>query len=200
MPASRLYNHAMRLTLRATLFAAALALSQAGCAAQQHTLKLSEVSTGLRPYENSPYDALLEKPVYYSEIGEPEYDRFFQEAAAVYGSMLFAVHTVERMENVVAGKARATPADVAVLFTLVTDTLPRTQQRAFYLLREGQRLRDKAGSDFWWRPFTAWKVRGAVSEARANLEETRRLIPVLVERVDGLKGAVGWHKLLEKSL
>lgn len=197
---ARLYNHAMPLRTRATLLVFLLALSLAACAGTQHALKLSDVSHGLRAYENSPYDALVDKPVYYTEIGEPEYDRFFQEAAAVYGSMLFAIRTIERMESVVKGQAQPTPADVAVLMTLVTDTLPRTQRRAVYLVSEGQRLRDKAGGDFWWRPFTAMKVRSAVNEARENLEQTRALIPVMIERVAGLQQSVNWMKLLEKSL
>lgn len=190
----------MALRTRATLLAFLLALTLGACAGTQHALKLSDVSSGLRPYENSPYDALVEKPVYYTEIGELEYDRFFQEAAAVYGSMLFAIRTMERMESVVKGESQPTPADVAILMTLVTDTLPRTQRRAAFLVTEGQRLRDKAGGDFWWRPFTAIKVRGAVNEARENLEQTRALIPVMIERVTQLHNSVNWMKLLEKSL
>lgn len=187
----------VQATARALFLVLALALG--ACAGQQHTLKLSQVSTGLRPFEGSPYDALTLKPVHYSEIGEPEYDKFFREAAAVYGSMLFAIHVVKRTEDIVAGKVSPTPLDVRLILTVATDTLPRTHQRAIYLYNESLRLREKMGADFFWKFYKIPKARSAVNEARDNLLETKRLIPELAKRVQELHTKVEWHKMIEKS-
>lgn len=185
--------------LRRSTFLALLLLFTA-CAGQQHSLRLGQVSNGLQAFEGSTYDGLKDHPVYYTEIGEPEYDRFFQEAAAVNGSMHFAMRVAARLDDVVAGREQVTPQDVAVLYMLVKDTLPRTQQRAIYLYSESQRLRDRVGSDFFWRFYKISKVRGAVNEARANLEEAKALVPELMKRLAAVKDRIQLNKLLEHSL
>jgi hypothetical protein len=140
------------------------------------------------------------QPVHYTEIGEPKYDKFFREAAAVYGSMLFAIHVIKRTEDIVAGNVAATPLDLRLILTVATDTLPRSQQRAIYLYNESKTLREEAGSDFFWKFYKIAKVRGAVNEARANLEETKRLVPELVSRLQQLQTRIQWNKMIERSL
>ena len=183
---------------RSTFFLLVLLL--AACAGERHALRLGQVSNGLQPFEGSAYDGLQESPVYYTEIGEPDYDKFFQEAAAVNGSMHFALKVAARLDDVVAGREQVTPQDVAVLYMLVLDTLPRTHQRAVYLYNEGQRLRDRVTSDFFWRFYKIPKVRGAVNEARANLEEAKKSVPELMKRLNAVKDRINLNKLLEKSL
>ncbi len=169
------------------------------CAGERHALKLSHVSPQLKNFEGSPYDALVTQPVHYTSIGEPEYDRFFQEAAAVYGSLLFAMRAVERAQDIVDGKAQATPMDFAIMITVIQDTLPTTQKRAVFLYNESVRLRGKVGSDFGWKFYKISKARGAVNEARDNLEATKVLVPQLIARIQHLHGKIQWNKMLEKS-
>jgi hypothetical protein len=188
----------MRMRAGSTFLFFALLL--AACAGERHALRLGQVSGGLQSFEGSTYDGLAEDPVYYTEIGEPDYDKFFQEAAAVNGSMHFALRVAARLDDIVAGRAKATPQDVAVLYMLVLDTLPRTQKRAVYLYTESQRLRDRVGSDFFWRFYKIGKVRGAVNEARANLEAAKKAVPELMKRLEAVKDRINLNKLLEKSL
>ena len=161
-------------------------LFSAGCAGESHVLRLGQVSPGLTRLEGSPYDALVTEPVHYTVIGMPEYDRFFEESAAAYGSVLLAMKTVDRAQDLIDGKSRPTPLDFMLWFTLLRDTLPRTLQRAAYLENEGRRLREKAPSDFTWHFYKLWQVRSAVKQAQANLEATQRLAPVLMQRLHGL--------------
>jgi hypothetical protein len=175
-------------------------LLSVACAGERHALKLSNISPQLKDFEGSPYDALVTEPVHYTVIGEPEYDRFFQEAAAVYGSLLFAMRAVDRAQAIVDGKAKATPMDFAIMITVIRDTLPTTQKRAIFLYNESIRLREKVGTDFAWKFYKIPKVRGAVNEARDNLESTKKLVPELMTRIRDLSGKIQWNKMLEKSL
>ncbi len=184
--------------LKATALLAALLFTVA-CAAPRQTLRLGQISPGLEAFEGSHYDALATAPVVYSVIGEPEYDRFFQEAAAVHGSMLFALRVIDRAETIVAGRAAPTPADLRLIVTVMTDTLPHTQQRAAYLIEEGERLRGEAAWHFAWRFYKIPRARSAVDEARAHLEESQRLAPVLVARLRDIHERIQYQKFFRFS-
>ena len=182
------------------LLALLFSLLAQACAGERHVLRLSQVSPRLSPFEGSPYDALATGPVSYTVIGEPDYDKFFQEAAAVHGAMLFALRSVERLETIAEGSANPTPLDYTITLTLLTDTLPRTQQRAMYLQKEAMRLRGRIFGDFFWKFYKIPKVRRALNETRENLESTKALVPQLLGRLMNLHRRIKLNKGLEKSL
>ncbi len=192
------YNHAMQSTLRATILIAFL-LAVAACTGTRHNIQLSDVSGGLGRLEFSPYDPLQKEPVTYTTIGEHKYDKFVKEAAALRATMVFTLHTIERFETVVAGKATPNPIDFVLAWQLVTQTLPRTAERAAYLYLEGSRLKEEASSDFFWRFYKIPKAKGALDEARENLIATRDMAPVLIERLEGLVTRIDRKKLLRQS-
>lgn len=174
-------------------------LIASGCASQQHNLRLSEISSGLKPFEGSTYDVLVTGPVHYTTINEPEYDLFFQQVAAAYGSILFIAHTLDRLDEISTGKSQATALDAAVMATIIYNTLPQTERRIYYLVTEGQRLRDKADSDFAWKFYKTYQVRVAVKEAMANAIAIRDGLPKLAKRFKSIQDRVRWDKLIEQS-
>jgi hypothetical protein len=183
---------------RATLFLVLLLILSA-CAGHRESLRLGQISERLGQFEGTDYDVLQASPVHYTRIGEAEYDLYFEEAAAVLGSALFARRVLDRAEEIVGGKRQATMNDLAVIFTVMTETLPRTQKRAIYLLEEGERLRAKAPTDFFWRFYKLPRARKAVLEAQYNLESARDMAPELITSLRRIYSHIQPLKLFDRS-
>jgi hypothetical protein len=188
----------MPSAVQATAFFLVFLLA-AGCAASHHHLRLGQVSPALERYEGTDYDVLASEEVRYRTIGEPDYDAFFREAAALYGSALFAVRFVQRIERIVAGQETATPSDLAMVWILATQTLPHTQRRALYLAKEGERLRAKARRDFAWKFYKLPRAWRAAREAQANLEATQELAPALALKLHEIQKLLLINQLKERS-
>lgn len=189
-----------RLRVTTTVFALVLAASLVGCAGQRHSLALREVSPSLQKLEGSPYDSLASQPIYYTIIGEPDYDRFFKEAAAIHATLLFAQHAVARAQSIVDGRAQPNPIDFALMLTLLTETLPRAHQRAVFLSQEGKRLRKRVYRDFAWKFYKIPRVSRAVSEARDHLGATQRLAPELLQQIKVLYLRAKYNRMFDQSL